>query len=113
MHQHEEQRDCENQPWQRKTQQAYTLSIPSLPTPAHHSNNRRDSRSTTATNPTTAPLSEKKSSYNRVAKGETMEAETLVWKESALCHVSGCYWTIKLVNWSKLAVNSGQNCKNG
>jgi len=42
-----------------------------------------------------------------------MEAETLVWKESALCHVSGCYWTIKLVNWSKLAVNSGQNCKNG
>jgi len=48
-----------------------------------------------------------------------MEAETLVWKESALCHMSGCYWIVKLVNWStlvnwsKAAVNFGQNCKNG
>jgi len=42
-----------------------------------------------------------------------MEAETLVWKESALCHVSACYWTVQLVNWSKSVVNYGQNCKNG
>jgi len=39
--------------------------------------------------------------------------------ERTLCHVSGYYWTVKLVNWStlvnwsKLVVNSGQNYKIG
>jgi len=57
-------------------------------------------RTTMLANPTTTPLSEKKTSHGRAAKLETMEAETLVWKESALCHVSACYWTVQLVNWS-------------
>ena len=88
-------------------------------TPAHRSSSGRDSRSTKPANLTTAPSSKKNTSHSRAAKGETMEAETLVWKESALCHMSGCYWIVKLVNWStlvnwsKAAVNFGQNCKNG
>jgi len=35
-----------------------------------------------------------------------MEAETLVWKESAFCHVSACYWTIQLSTGQLVKVNS-------
>jgi len=46
-------------------------------------------------------------------EGEECESETLILERDSLHHVSSCYWTVKLVNWSKSAVNSGQNCKNG
>jgi len=47
------------------------------------------------------------------------ESETLILERDCLRHVSTCYWTVKLVNWSTLvkwsksAVNFCQNCKNG
>jgi len=53
------------------------------------------------------------SNHSQTSTNFTLNPLTNINKLYSLCHVSGYYWTVKLVNWSKPTVNSGQNCKNG
>ena len=61
----------------------------------------------------------RRSSRAVTREGEECERETLVLERDTLRHVSASDRTVKLVNWSTLvnwsksAVNSGQNCKYG
>jgi len=57
--------------------------------------------------------SEQPHRHTQPREEEECESETLILERYSLRHVSCSYWTVKLVNWSKPAVNSGQNYKNG
>ncbi|QCD93157.1 hypothetical protein DEO72_LG5g1228 [Vigna unguiculata] len=78
-------------------------------------------RTSAATAPaTTAPHRRTTMNHRAVTReGEECESETLILEGDSLRHVSASDRTVKLVNWSTLvnwsksAVNSGQNCKYG